>query len=183
ILTDTCVTIYDKGRFYRGSASTTEHGKACIDWDKHPYDVNPTRYPGEGLVTNYCRNPLGSGKKPWCYTMAMNDTTVLNKTDFWGFCDIPNCDPCFLRGIQFKNGDAFHNGCSQCVCVADGLRCYGCPTSPKSTNGTSVPFGCYKQSNPTAKFPACCERTICNKDPDFSFEEYTKYLKKVLTAR
>lgn len=35
-------------------------------------------------------------------------------------------DPCYFRGIQFKQEDAFHDGCSQCICLADGFHCYRC---------------------------------------------------------
>jgi hypothetical protein len=83
---DKCVSVIDKGRYYRGVNSRTANGEECINWDSHEYDVTPRKYPDEGLEKNYCRNPLGSGTKPWCYTKR-------NKTanNFWGFCDIPAC--------------------------------------------------------------------------------------------
>lgn len=82
------MSVIDKGRYYRGSVSSTVNGDTCIDWDKHDYDVTPQQYPDEGLDRNYCRNPLGSGEKPWCYT-RQNHTAPGN--DYWGYCKIPAC--------------------------------------------------------------------------------------------
>ena len=37
-------------------------------------------------ASNYCRNPRGSGQRPWCFTS--------NKDKRWEYCDIPtNCLP------------------------------------------------------------------------------------------
>lgn len=176
LYTDNCVSVIDKGRYYRGSVSSTVNGDTCIDWDKHDYDVTPQQYPDEGLDRNYCRNPLGSGEKPWCYT-RQNHTAPGN--DYWGYCKIPACDPCYFRGIQFKQEDAFHDGCSQCICLADGFHCYRCREDPAPTNGTDL--ACYTKENLEAKYPACCKRTICHgRDADFNFDEFTKFLKEKL---
>ena len=35
---------------------------------------------------NFCRNPEGDSKGPWCYT---TDPSVR-----WGYCHIPDCDTC-----------------------------------------------------------------------------------------
>ena len=35
---------------------------------------------------NFCRNPEGDLKGPWCYT---TDPSVR-----WGYCHIPDCDTC-----------------------------------------------------------------------------------------
>ena len=83
---DKCISVIDKGRYYRGRVSSTRDGETCIDWDKHNYDVTPKQYPDEGLDKNYCRNPLGSGERPWCYT-KLNHTG----SDYWGYCRIPAC--------------------------------------------------------------------------------------------
>ncbi|XP_022345943.2 plasminogen-like [Crassostrea virginica] len=174
IYTDKCISVIDKGRYYRGRVSSTRDGETCIDWDKHNYDVTPKQYPDEGLDKNYCRNPLGSGERPWCYT-KLNHTG----SDYWGYCRIPACDPCYFRGIQFKQEDAFHDGCSQCICLADGFHCYRCREEPPPSNGTNL--ACYTKENLDAKYPACCKRTICHgRDADFNFEEFTKFLKEKL---
>lgn len=88
LLVDNCVSVIDKGRYYRGSVSSTVNGDTCVDWDKHDYDVTPQQYPDEGLDGNYCRNPLGSGERPWCYT-RQNQTVSGN--DYWGYCKIQAC--------------------------------------------------------------------------------------------
>ncbi|XP_062574264.1 hepatocyte growth factor-like protein [Saccostrea cucullata] len=174
IFTDKCVSVIDKGRYYRGKVSLTNKAETCLNWDSHDYDVTPKQYPDEGLENNYCRNPLGSGNKPWCYT-KLNHTS----NDYWGYCDIPACDPCYFRGIQFKQEDAFHDGCSQCICLADGFHCYRCRDDPPPANGTDL--ACYIKENPRAKYPACCKRTVCHgRDADFNFEEFTKFLKQKL---
>ena len=84
LLTD-CYTEEDLGIRYNGTVSTTESGRMCQSWDSNTPHFHPItslhRYYLEDH--NYCRNPEGRGKRPWCYTM---DPTVR-----WEYCDVLNC--------------------------------------------------------------------------------------------
>ncbi len=83
------------GRFYRGGANTTEHGRGCLKWTT--LSLNTT---GDWVVDNlkqtliregvgshnFCRNPLGFRLKPWCYTSANNRGVRTG----WGYCSVPD---------------------------------------------------------------------------------------------
>ena len=83
----TCVKKSTKGREYRGTLDYTESGVMCQPWNKqyphsHKFDFKSKR---EGLGKhNYCRNPLGSKHRPWCYTTK-------SKLE-WEYCDLQYCD-------------------------------------------------------------------------------------------
>ncbi|XP_049913459.1 apolipoprotein(a)-like isoform X27 [Epinephelus moara] len=80
----TCVT--GKAEAYRGTTAVTESGKTCQSWSTqtpHQHSRTPDKYPGKGLVNNYCRNP-GNEKKPWCYTTDPNSR--------WEYCSVPRCE-------------------------------------------------------------------------------------------
>ena len=84
ILTD-CYTDEDLGIRYNGTLNVTESGRICQHWDSDTPHSHPItslhRYYLEDH--NYCRNPEGRGKRPWCYTM---DPAVR-----WEYCDVLNC--------------------------------------------------------------------------------------------
>ena len=52
---------------------------------------------------NFCRNPEGDSKGPWCYT---TDPTVK-----WDYCHIPDCDTC----------EILNSAGSQCIPPGKGL--------------------------------------------------------------
>lgn len=69
---------------YVGNVSWTISNKTCHKWsdtcsDTTLIDLNNM----DGINTNYCRNPNGYRKTPWCYT----DRTTKN----WEYCNIPHC--------------------------------------------------------------------------------------------
>ena len=73
------------GIHYNGTLNVTESGRTCQKWDSDTPHSHPItslhRYYLEDH--NYCRNPEGRGKRPWCYTM---DPAVR-----WEYCDVLNC--------------------------------------------------------------------------------------------
>ncbi|KAH3858339.1 plasminogen-like [Dreissena polymorpha] len=172
--TGLCYTEHDKGVSYRGHVATGVNGSACVPWNRHLHHVTPDRFQFEGLEANYCRNPRGSRSAPWCYTAASG-----NEEDSWQLCSVPLCEGCIFRGVNMKEGDKFHDGCSVCVCQANGIRCLDCP-GPVFTNT----MGCYVRYNQTEHFPRCCPKIVCYaKDAEFNLNEYFDYLKKVLPSR
>ena len=60
------------GLRYNGSINTTVNGNKCLPWDLYP-----------DLLNNFCRNPQGYGKRPWCY--------IDYKKRIWEYCDIQIC--------------------------------------------------------------------------------------------
>ena len=77
------------GREYSGTQAKTISGRTCQRWDSHyPHEHTMTdsdRFPDQDIqaAENYCRNPNGDEKGPWCFT---TDTLVP-----WEYCDIPVC--------------------------------------------------------------------------------------------
>ena len=56
----------DNWDHYRGTRNRTRTGRTCQQWSAqtpHAHDQS-----GDELVENYCRNPDGEPKGPWCYT-------------------------------------------------------------------------------------------------------------------
>ncbi|XP_078488867.1 plasminogen-like isoform X3 [Ciona intestinalis] len=73
---------------YRGNISTTYHGMPCLPWnDPAIKTFNPTNFPDDDLVSNYCRNPDGD-LWPWCYY----EFDAINGHK-WTYCDVPECPP------------------------------------------------------------------------------------------
>ena len=80
-----CYTEDDLGIHYNGTLNVTDSGRTCQAWDSNTPHFHPLtslhRYYLEDH--NYCRNPEGRGKQPWCYTM---DPSVR-----WEYCNVPHC--------------------------------------------------------------------------------------------
>ena len=75
------------GIHYNGRVNVTVSGKACQQWDSETPHFHPITSLFRPYLEghNYCRNPEGRGKRPWCYTI---DPSVR-----WEYCNIPHCSP------------------------------------------------------------------------------------------
>lgn len=68
------------GASYNGTVNKTATGMTCLPWSINPFLSQPIY---NNLQNNFCRNPQGYGKVPWCY---------INKASrLWEYCDIPTC--------------------------------------------------------------------------------------------
>ena len=79
--------LYLDGSDYHGNISVTASGIPCQSWTEqcpHRHTMNKT-YPELNVAKNYCRNPRGSGQRPWCFTT--------DRSKRWEYCDIPKCIP------------------------------------------------------------------------------------------
>ena len=80
-----CYTEDDLGINYNGTINVTVSGIPCQYWDSDIPHLHPItsffRYYLEGH--NYCRNPEGRGKQPWCYTS--------NSSVRWEYCNVSRC--------------------------------------------------------------------------------------------
>ena len=77
--------LYADGSSYQGNISVTSSGIPCQSWTTqcpHRHTM-VTTYPELKYARNYCRNPRGSGQRPWCFTS--------DSVKRWEYCDIPNC--------------------------------------------------------------------------------------------
>ncbi|XP_014833442.1 PREDICTED: plasminogen-like isoform X3 [Poecilia mexicana] len=90
--------VNEKGADYRGTVNWTKSGKLCQRWDAmFPHKAMFTQeHRLADLESNFCRNPLGILRSPWCYTT--DPETV------WELCDIPSCtEECMhCRGEDYK---------------------------------------------------------------------------------
>ena len=75
------------GRSYQGNMSVTSTGIPCQPWTaQYPHHhTMVSTHPELKKVANYCRNPHGSGQRPWCFTS--------DKYKRCEYCDIPSCSP------------------------------------------------------------------------------------------
>ena len=72
----------DKGSDYRGLQNTTHDGNTCDNWTSVVKGQEKLqKYPNSGLVSNYCRNPDGTGGI-WCY---------INGGSNWKHCNPKKC--------------------------------------------------------------------------------------------
>ncbi|XP_030627339.1 plasminogen [Chanos chanos] len=74
------------GTDYRGTKSKTASGRTCQRWEAtypHKPNITPKTHPKADLESNFCRNPDGDQKGPWCYTTDPEKR--------WENCDIQDC--------------------------------------------------------------------------------------------
>ena len=85
ILLIDCYTEEDLGIRYNGIVNVTISGRTCQPWDSDTPHYHPLTSLYRPYLDghNYCRNPEGRGKRPWCYT---TDPSVR-----WEYCDVPFC--------------------------------------------------------------------------------------------
>ncbi|XP_066553640.1 hepatocyte growth factor-like protein [Amia ocellicauda] len=77
--------IVGNGMNYRGSVRVTVSGRECQHWwSRFPHDHRYTPTSQNGLDLNYCRNPDGDPKGPWCYTTDPDKR--------YESCGIPSCE-------------------------------------------------------------------------------------------
>ncbi|ELK25025.1 Hepatocyte growth factor-like protein [Myotis davidii] len=89
--------IMDNGIKYRGTKATTRSGLTCQRWShRHPNDHKYMPTPKNGLEENFCRNPDGDPRGPWCYT---TDPAVRFQS-----CGIKSCrEDCYYgTGEQYR---------------------------------------------------------------------------------
>lgn len=123
-----CYDEEDMGETYRGLVTSTSSGRTCQKWlDDKPHKTGQEPS-GPGLGNhNFCRNPDGSEKKPWCFTQ---DPAVERET-----CNVPKCEEMKRNFQDEAEALAKH--------VAEGLECdcaaqlYG---STRTTKDTAVPL-------------------------------------------
>ena len=80
-----CYTEEDLGIYYNGTLNVTESGRCCQKWDSDTPHSHPLISLHRPYLDghNYCRNPEGRGKRPWCYT---TDPHVR-----WEYCNVSLC--------------------------------------------------------------------------------------------
>ncbi|XP_038844093.1 plasminogen-like [Salvelinus namaycush] len=92
------------GMDYRGTKSKTKSGKTCQRWaSKYPHNPNmtPSTHPNADLESNFCRNPDGDSKGPWCYTKDPETR--------WETCNVQDCSaskpPTVVEELTCSTGD------------------------------------------------------------------------------
>lgn len=83
----------EKGEFYRGTGARTVNGSTCLYWSQQIF-LKTADYP-ELVGHNYCRNPGGLERSPWCYVQDFHKQ----------YCDVPKCCKCcrVLLSSTFPN--------------------------------------------------------------------------------
>lgn len=77
----------NNGEDFHANVSVTEKGYVCQAWNStkpHYHILSPEDHPEIGGGHNFCRNPGGQKRQPWCFT-----TDESAKFDY---CDIPRCE-------------------------------------------------------------------------------------------
>ena len=77
------------GESYRGNVSVTENGYVCQRWNEttpHHHLLLPSKYPELRGGHNFCRNPGGDKKRPWCFTT--------DPKKMYDFCALKSCGMC-----------------------------------------------------------------------------------------
>ncbi|XP_059220270.1 tyrosine-protein kinase transmembrane receptor Ror isoform X2 [Stomoxys calcitrans] len=78
--TQTCY--WDDGSSYRGTLAISASGKSCLRWSWLMKEISD--FP-ELVGQNYCRNPGGVEKEPWCF---VGEKSFEKNVEL---CDIPKC--------------------------------------------------------------------------------------------
>jgi hypothetical protein len=142
----------DFGKTYRGLVTSTSSGRTCQNWlDEKPHKVGikPSKRNGLGNH-NFCRNPDGSEKKPWCFTMDPNKEKET--------CEVPVC-----AGMDRDFQDESEKLAME---VAEGLECdcmdqlYGSTTT---TADTAVPLMLLIKEYGSHNVEAAKKRCKCQK--------------------
>ena len=98
-----CYTDEDLGIHYNGTVNVTESGRICQRWDADTPQFHPLTSLYRPYLDghNYCRNPEGRGKRPWCYT---TDSNVR-----WEYCDVAFCPnkPCVNQNNNNNSNSLF----------------------------------------------------------------------------
>ena len=85
-----CYTDEDLGIHYNGTVNVTASNRTCQRWDAGTPHFHPLTSLYRPYLDghNYCRNPEGRGKRPWCYTTDPNVR--------WEYCNVSFCPnkPC-----------------------------------------------------------------------------------------
>ena len=80
----------DKGEKYRGFVDRTFDNKECQRWDVNHAKYKILSYFRQDRNHNFCRNPDGDPKGPWCYLKDFDGETVLGHENR-GYCNIDRC--------------------------------------------------------------------------------------------
>ena len=69
---------------FRGKVKVTRSGRQCQSWTSNKPHSPKFKPKNPRAQKNYCRNPDGDEKGPWCYTTDPKKR--------FEYCDIPKCD-------------------------------------------------------------------------------------------
>jgi len=142
---------------YRGCQSKTRSGFSCQPWSSqspHRHSRTPAKYPGRGLISNYCRNPDGS-KTIWCYTTDPKKR--------WEYCD-PLIPTCLTTSSKLCVFPFIYKGVTYNACTKVGHSKKWCSTQTDA-NGKHV----------RGKWGICaasCEEEAAKKGPDNTAEKW-----------
>ncbi|XP_076657285.1 uncharacterized protein LOC143361615 [Halictus rubicundus] len=108
------------GKEYRGSISKTVSDVPCQSWTaadpihEVSKDIHDDDFPERSMKTvkNYCRNPTGEPRGPWCYTL---DLSLIDDR-----CDVPLCNfgECRLSGPGAEYGGTREVAASGRKCIS-----------------------------------------------------------------
>ena len=74
-----------KGQGYKGFISETGDGIVCQRWDENHENYTIISYTRGDRNHNYCRNPNGDPKGPWCYLSIFDGKRLLGDSNK-GYC-------------------------------------------------------------------------------------------------
>ena len=99
-----------KGTSYNGNDNTSK----CMEWDdERQVYYNTAVFTELKSAGSSCRNPGGSGERPWCYTDFASPTSSTR----WKYCDIPKCRKFHFVVIPYVNT------CNSVVCTISFEAC------------------------------------------------------------